>query len=834
MPHSINGIGTNYVGKKELTTRNGVCEHCGAQTVLSSYDTRLCVILVFIPIVPLGKKRVIDKCASCSRHSVMKLEDYQGFRQETLETLAAAYRQDPGDAGAAVGYNSALFEFHQAEEGLRHLADFMPRFADNAEVQFYAGAVCEQQGRAAEATRYLDRAFELDPDNPDHRRARAMTLLEQGDLWGAGSLLDATPAEHRDPAILLQLAAAHQERGEVQTALDVYRRLLEQHPGLAGDKSFRRAVKAAEKQAPPGTSLLPGRRLPWGRIAAVAGAVAVVAGGAWGIDLYLRNHHELHVVNGFPEEVRLVIDGDRQVNLAASGRQTLELAEGPHRAEVTSPWQESIDFKLERGLEQRFTGEPTAVLNPGGLALVLWQETIYTSGDGGEYDAPLEPYGGRTFLKFDNVDYPFEEFPATVTMKSDQKQVHKSRVSVTPGHPAELYWWFLQAGRAERGLDYLESWIEVAPGDQLASAYGTMALGAGDVARGRGFLEPRLELEPVNVEWHRAYQNLVAPDHRQALAEEYDGHLAGDPDNPDLLYLRGRIDAHPRRAAAFFQRAIDLEPGHANARRGSAYGALSEGDFAAAAQVLRQVADTGDASFELTELYHDALYAAGRFDVLEPRLRAQLEEGIDAVDWDQVLLLFHLLVRRGEPDQPQELVREIRQAEKAAGGEQYLGTWLQAHLLYTEGNWDLLRSHISQPAFPSSFESQMMIWWAVETGDFTALRPGTVDSFDKLLISLAFARDGLDERYEARLAEALKELPESPPVYPRFRELIEGKLAITRENLALMIIEPKIKASLLTALAVRHPGHREYLLGEAARFNYDPGFPHRLLASFQG
>ncbi len=832
MPYTLNGIGTSYVGKKELTTRNGVCEHCGAQTVLSSYDTRLCVVFVFIPIVPLGKKRIIDQCASCSRHSAMKLEDYQSFQQETLETLAAAYRKNPGDAGAAINYNSALFEFHQTEEGLAHLAECMPRFTDNADVQFYAGAVSEQQGQAAEATRYLDRAFELDPDNPVHRRARAMTLLEQGDLWGAGSLLDSTPAEHRDPAILFQLAAAHQERGETQTALDIYRRLLEQNPGLAGDKNFRNAVKAAEKQAPLGASILPGRRWPWGRIFGAVIAVAAVAGGAWGVDFYLRNHYELHVVNGFPEEIRLVIDGEKQVNLAASGRQTLDLAEGPHLAEVTSPWQESIDFKLERGFKQRFTGEPTAVLNPGGLAFVMWEETVYTRDGGGEFDAPLEPYGGQTFLKFDNVDYPFEEFPAEVSMKSDQRQVHKSRLSVTAGHPAGLYWWFLQADRGKRGLDYLESWIEIAPSDELASAYGTMAFGAGEAERGRGFLKPRLELAPVNVEWHRAYQNLVAPDQRQALAGEYDSHLAGDPANPDLLYLRGRIDADPRRAGGFFQRAIELAPGHAYARRGSAYGAMSEGDFGAAVAVLREVADHDDTSFELIELYHNALYAAGRFDVLEPRLRVQLEEGIDAVDWDQVLLLFHLLVRRGEAGEPQELVREIREAEKAAGGEQYLGTWLQAHLLYTEGNWDLLKSHISHPAFPPNFEDQMMIWWAVETGDLTALRPGTVDSFDKLLISLAFARDGSDERYEARLAEALRELPESPPVYPRFREMIEGELAITRENLALMIIEPKIKATLLTALAVRHPRHREVLLAEAQRFNYDPGFPHRLLASF--
>ena len=63
--------------------------------------------------------------------------------------------------------------------------------------------------------------------------------------------------------------------------------------------------------------------------------------------------------------------------------------------------------------------------------------------------------------------------------------------------------------------------------------------------------------------------------------------------------------------------------------------------------------------------------------------------------------------------------------------------------------------------------------------------------------------------------------------------MTEGDLAVTPENVADLVIDPKIKAVLLTVLAARHPAHRRFLLDEARRFNYDPGFPHRLLASFQ-
>ena len=36
MPTTFNGIGTHYVGKKNLSARDGVCRHCGKQATLSS------------------------------------------------------------------------------------------------------------------------------------------------------------------------------------------------------------------------------------------------------------------------------------------------------------------------------------------------------------------------------------------------------------------------------------------------------------------------------------------------------------------------------------------------------------------------------------------------------------------------------------------------------------------------------------------------------------------------------------------------------------------------------------------------------------------------------
>ena len=58
MPTTINGIGTRYFGRRNPSTRSDVCRHCDRLAVLDSYDTRLWFVIAFIPIIPLGRKRI--------------------------------------------------------------------------------------------------------------------------------------------------------------------------------------------------------------------------------------------------------------------------------------------------------------------------------------------------------------------------------------------------------------------------------------------------------------------------------------------------------------------------------------------------------------------------------------------------------------------------------------------------------------------------------------------------------------------------------------------------------------------------------------------------------
>src|SRR5258708_27262232 len=95
MPHLHDGIGTWYYGKKNLQTRPGVCPFCQKSTELRSYDTRLWFVIFLIPVIPLGRKRILDQCPHCKRHRVVKLAEWEQLKQKNITEAMAGMKASP-------------------------------------------------------------------------------------------------------------------------------------------------------------------------------------------------------------------------------------------------------------------------------------------------------------------------------------------------------------------------------------------------------------------------------------------------------------------------------------------------------------------------------------------------------------------------------------------------------------------------------------------------------------------------------------------------------------------------------------------------------------------
>src|SRR5438552_12325984 len=115
MPSTVNGIGTHYYGRKNVQSHAATCPHCRCETTLSSYDTRLWFVVFFIPLIPMGRKRIVDQCPRCTRHYVMDLDKWEAAKQLEISGALDKYRANPTPE-AAMELHSRLLQFHQASE----------------------------------------------------------------------------------------------------------------------------------------------------------------------------------------------------------------------------------------------------------------------------------------------------------------------------------------------------------------------------------------------------------------------------------------------------------------------------------------------------------------------------------------------------------------------------------------------------------------------------------------------------------------------------------------------------------------------------------------------
>ena len=115
MPTTVNGVGTHYYGKRDVASRLGTCRNCGAHTKLESYETRLWFVILFIPVIPLKRVRLLDYCPSCQRHWVANPEQYEMSRQLAVSGAMEKYRDQPS-VDAALVVHAQLLSFHMHPE----------------------------------------------------------------------------------------------------------------------------------------------------------------------------------------------------------------------------------------------------------------------------------------------------------------------------------------------------------------------------------------------------------------------------------------------------------------------------------------------------------------------------------------------------------------------------------------------------------------------------------------------------------------------------------------------------------------------------------------------
>lgn len=502
----------------------------------------------------------------------------------------------------------------------------------------------------------------------------------------------------------------------------------------------------------------------------------------------------------------------------------LALGEGSHEVEVQlgDDAPRALQVELRGTVLSRLLGGRVSLLNLEAAAPILWEETIYGPAEGEAPSPPRIALG--ELLSFERVDDLFVPFP------SEGGQGPRVRITVAPGEPETILGALAPARRVEPGaLSFAEHHLRRAPDSSALLDLYRDAARAGDPARGASFFAQRVGLRPVEMRWHRAYQDLRrAAGEEEALRAEYAACAATAPQDADLRVLVGRIAGDPDQALADYRAALALDAGCAFAhygvavhlfRRADYAGArthaeaacrarprdgdlahlrylvrCAQGEWAALAREFGQAQAAAPTSLSLFERRQEALLASGQAEAARAAFQAYRQGWIDRPDPKQVALLASVCVHELSADWEglRKLLPQLEDADH------------RARLSFRAA---LGAGRPAEAGAPSSLAErlQLSLAWAL-------LEP--VDS-------AASAR--AEEERQALLSAAAQGSGAWPSLAEAFR-------AGAPEAIQKLALPPEDKACALLLLARARPeAERAALRALAKRYDFGLRHPHALL-----
>lgn len=844
MPTLINGCGTRYAGRKNLATRQGICKSCGRTGTLSSYDTRLCLTLLFIPLIPISKKRIIDECPHCRKHYAIKLHEWETRRQLGISGGLEEFRMDrtveKGMAAhaAMVGFR----EFQQADELRKELESCYP---DSTRLQLYLAETDYEHGRSERADAAVRKAFTLTPELPQARLAMASVLRREGKLDEARRLLDMLEkpgaAGTYPLGELEMLALAYQKASRHQEARTLLLHLLRELPSIGQNPVFRKNLLNSEKALAIPSSALPKRDRSVkalmsekkSRTLMLCGlAAALIAGGMVARNEYVRRHRVVTVVNGLPQAVTVTLDdGGQSVTVSPGARGVLTVKEGRHHASVTGAVTEIIDFTVESGYTDRWTKSPAFVLNPSGEVPLEFIRAVYSK------DSPVPEVTytvGRQFAHYEDVDHLFEPLPGTVRMKRSQKRTLTSLNRAKDDIGGIVAYMGVNQGNAE-AMDAAESVLGRHPeNESVLEAYSGQVRNEATETRALAFLAKGLERRPLSMPLARAWQDLhQTPEAKQEMLTVTEKMAAAEPGNADLLYLQGRAMPDGPESAAVFEKAGKLAPENPWPPFALGYLLMEQGKWRESRELFAKAAALAPGQKQFTALLTEARLGCGEGAAIAQEL-AKGPTGDPSVQFARL----RALAAAGDVTHGEMVRRSLMDTLTNRGADADVIHSLTNQWLYMSRQFaELAKRNNTSKAAPAR---ESRVWLALQNGDLAAAekdigvsRTNTSNStlLDNPVLHLAVwvaaGMAGDELRLAAAQAVVTKDLKDG--FGTGAEALITQKSDVTQEQLDSVYLHPLMKGLFCAGLIHSHPGQKEFLAAQASLYNVDPRFPSALI-----
>jgi tetratricopeptide (TPR) repeat protein len=841
----------------------GTCRSCGRVTTLTSYDTGLYVVVLFIPVIPLGRKRIIEECGACRRHAVLPLADWERAKRRADDAIAA-YRNAPTNSDLAEEALRACASYRNLPALLNLAPDVERNLPRDAKTLGILSVVYDGFGRTGDAERVLrlavtnepaEHATEKDASIADEvREMLASCLIRQGKTGEAEEhvrhVIDDAIPDRID--VLYQLAQGYQLQGNHEKALEYFGHCETINPHILQDETFVRLRNASAEKRGTAAVVSPAKivkkaksaesRRKLMKRAPVILALAVLAYLALA---YVQGTREMvYFVNGLSRPYSVRIAGGNYT-LPPFGNLPIRVKDGDVKYETVGLEGASSVAHVARvhtSLLTRPFASNAVLINPDRAALVEQSRHYYGQGLNPQTSKPSQKYFvGEEVYHFSGIDYVMEAAPHSIKADSKSSQISKQRVGLVNGNSFGLPpAYVLMAVEKELGKPAVAKaaqqhlLLEPEQREFLAVLQGAMT-----PQQIIDFLKPHLSERPVRLQWHRAYQEQMTSLNRDEEVErEYHELLAKQPDDSEMMYLASRVERDLTRADELCEKALTMPQPCAYAAYSLAWRHMGQGEFDKAldrARLAVKLSQGGADDFNF--MVKRALLAAGHFDEAAQEY-AKDRGGPVPLAIASAADEAYAHQRAHHTDRAEDALSALKSRMKQLHlGDEVIAEidGIKANLAYADGNTAAYVGALTTPT--ASPEQRLMAHLtdgdvASADPDFSLIENPTWQSH--LLTYIVANTAGKADLAGKHLNAATAILTKGKTEHRMFAEALNLKTNVPTEELLRQRLDGEEKLILLTALGLRKPDAREAAFALAQKLNVDRRFPHLLIKSVVG
>ncbi len=840
MPYTLNGIGSWYYGKKNEHTRQGVCEFCGKSTQLRSYDTTKFFVFVFLPILPLGEKRVIDECSCCKKHRVTSLKEWKSHLKGTIDALHANWLQDPNNVDAAAELLHSIAYFRDTDKLNSISRDIRMHCSYNAEIMNELGLVHAFFNQFEEAEAAFNASLAVKQDrNVEENLAESLMKGLKPDK--AKPYLNHITQERLADKLyyVFLLVESYQYMGDHRSALQVIEECENAFPQLKNEKplrtyrkKFQRNYDSSRSVKGPLISAKSKDKKPL-ELSFILPKIIFPALIILGLMIYIVNafllglSREVYLVNGLDKPYSIEVNGDK-IDLQPMSRQTVKLSEGTTKIDILdlNSEEKNLTVNIKTPFWTRPVNKPILVINPDKVAVFLWQETQYTveEKDNTDYKSPYRYYAGQHFYKLDSVDYLFKEFPETLMMEEGTKKVKSQFIQLNKSELTSYYIDILNTLDSEHILSYTKARLNYEPDNEI-NIYAYLNYCDKDTAILH--LKTRLDERPILINWHRTYQSYMETyEPSYDLEGEYSAYLENEKDNKALYYLLSRILEDPEEAEKLLLKSIEGNDPSPFGYYGLAYQMLSNGNFDQALLYVQKAVEALPEQESFKLVLNDAMLAQGKYDSLLKEIKSK--QNSYPYDGELIAEEVRLHMAKNDSYSAQNSISNYLMLIGSNNQElkETWSTYLNGVLAYC--NNDAAKYGASVEGFE---EPKLAFEGAFINGEFDkASQIASDNGFDASYFLLLYLAQDNPDPASKYLNQAINIYRSGNKTSQLLADYFSGTKSIVLDEVKSVIMLPESKRIVMAALGKLNPTYKKELYAFAKKLNYERVFPYHFIS----